>query len=187
VETTPLVGREQAIDEVASLFDRTDVRLVTLTGPGGVGKTRLVTAAAERLADRFDGGVAFVPLAAVTQPEQVLTGIGRAMGADLGGTDAPLEALVEQLGDDRWLLILDNLEQVLDAASDLGELLAACPGVAILATSRTVLGLAAEREYPVPPLPLPADPVGVPLEELERSPAVALFLDRARAARPISP
>jgi predicted ATPase len=92
----------------------------------------------------------FVPLAAITQPEEVLTSIGRAMGADLGGTDAPLEALVEQLGDDRWLLILDNLEQVLDAASDLGELLAGCPGVAILATSRTVLGLGAEREYPVP-------------------------------------
>jgi Domain of unknown function (DUF4062)/AAA domain len=175
VATTSLVGREQAIDEVAGLFDRTDVRLVTLTGPGGVGKTRLVTAAAERLADRFDAGVVFVSLAAITQPEQVLTSIGRAMGADLGGTDAPLEALVEQLGDDRWLLILDNLEQVLDAASDLGELLADCSGVAILATSRTVLGLGAEWEYPVPPLPLPADPVGVPLEELERSPAVALF------------
>jgi Domain of unknown function (DUF4062)/AAA domain len=184
VGTTSLVGREQAIDEVASLFDRTDVRLVTLTGPGGVGKTRLVTAAAERVADRFHARVVFVPLAAITQPEQVLTSIGRAMGADLGGTDAPLEALVEQLGDDRWLLILDNLEQVLDAASDLGELLAGCPGVAILATSRAVLGLGAEREYPVPPLPLPADPVGLPLEELERSPAVALFLDRARVARP---
>jgi predicted ATPase len=184
VETTSLVGREQAIDEVASLFDRTDVRLVTLTGPGGVGKTRLVTAAAERVADRFDAGVVFVPLAAVTQPEQVLTDIGRAMGADLGGTDAPLEALVEQLEDDRWLLILDNLEQVLEVAGDLGELLAACPGVAILATSRTVLGLGAEQEYPVPPLPLPADPVGVSLEELERSPAVALFVDRARAVRP---
>jgi predicted ATPase len=184
VETTSLVGREQAIDEVASLLDRTDVRLVTLTGPGGVGKTRLVTAAAERVADRFDAGVVFVPLEAVTRPELVLASVARAMGADLGGTDAPLEVLVEQLGDDRWLLILDNLEQVLDAASDLGELLAGCPGVAILATSRTVLGLGAEREYPVPPLPLPADPVGVPLEELERSPAVALFLNRARAARP---
>jgi predicted ATPase len=184
VETTSLVGREQAVDEVAGLLDRADVRLVTLTGPGGVGKTRLVTAAAERVADRFKAGVVFVPLASITQPEQVLTSIGRAMGADLGGTDAPLEALVEQLGDDRWLLILDNLEQVLDAASDLAELLAGCPGVVILATSRAVLGLEAEREYPVPPLPLPADPARVPVQELERSPAVALFLDRARAARP---
>jgi hypothetical protein len=94
VETTSLVGREHTIHEVASLLGRTDVRLVTLTGPGGVGKTRLATAVAERVADRFDAGVVFVPLAAITQPEQVLTSIGRAMGADLGGTDAPLEALV---------------------------------------------------------------------------------------------
>jgi predicted ATPase len=190
VEATSLFGREQAIDEVASLFDRTDVRLVTLTGPGGIGKTRLAVAVAERLGDRFDAGVVFVPLAGVTQPELVLGGIARAVGADLGGTSSPLEALVEQLGDGRWLLLLDNLEQVIDAAGDLGELLARCGGVQVLATSRTVLGLRAEREYPLPPLPLPlpagvpADPVGVPLEELERSPAVALFLDRARAARP---
>ena len=87
-------------------------------------------------------------------------------------------------GDDRWLLILDNLEQVVEAARDLDELLARCPGVVILATSRTVLGLRAEREYPVPPLPLPADPAAVPVEELAASPAVALFVDRARAVRP---
>jgi predicted ATPase len=87
------------------------------------------------------------------------------------------------LCDGRWLLLLDNLEQVVGAARDLGELLARSPGVAILATSRTVLGLRAEREYPVPPLPLPADPAGVSLAELEASPAVALFVDRARAVR----
>ena len=97
---------------------------------------------------------------------------------------APLEALAEQLGDGRWLLILDNLEQVLEVAGDLDELLARCPGVAILATSRTVLGLRAEQEYPVPPLPLPADPASVPVEALVASPAVALFVDRARAVRP---
>jgi predicted ATPase len=183
VGTTSLVGREQAIDELASLVGRPEVRLVTLTGPGGVGKTRLAVAVGERLRDRFGSGVVFVPLATVTQPEQVLGGIARAVGADLAGTDSPLQALVEQLGDDRWLLILDNLEQVIDAAGDLVELLARCPGVEILATSRTVLGLRAEREYPVPPLPLPADPDGVPLEELASSPAVALFVDRARAVR----
>src|SRR5262249_13490916 len=93
----------------------------------------------------------------------------------------------EQLGDGRWLSILDNLEQVTGAASDLGELLADCPGVVMLATSRTVLGLRAEREYPVPTLPLPAGPpadaAGVALPELMASPAVALFVDRARAVR----
>jgi predicted ATPase len=183
VATTSLVGREQVIDELEGLLGRPEVRLVTLTGPGGVGKTRLAVAVAERLRDRFDAGVVFVPLAGVTRPELVLDGIGRAVGADLAGAGSPLEALIEQLGDDRWLLILDNLEQVVQVAGDLGELLARCPGAAILATSLTVLRLRAEREYPVPPLPLPADPTTVPVEELAASPAVALFVDRARAVR----
>jgi predicted ATPase len=191
VDTTSLIGREQAIDEVAGLLGHPDVRLVTLTGPGGVGKTRLAVALGERLRGRFSAGIVFVPLAAVTEPERVMTGIGRAVGADLAGGGAPLEALVEQLGDDAWLLILDNLEQVVEAAGDLNELLARSPGVAIVATSRTVLGLGAEREYVVPPLPLPGDPATAPAgaattgaQELASSPAVALFVDRARAVRP---
>jgi predicted ATPase/class 3 adenylate cyclase len=181
-QLTSFVGREEEIAEVRRLLDRT--RLVTLSGPGGVGKTRLAVAVAERLRDRFAAGIVFVPLAAVTRPELALGGIARAVGADLAGTDAPLEALAEQLGDGRWLLVLDNLEQVIEVAGDLGELLARCPGVALLATSRTVLGLRAEREYPVAPLSLPADPAGVPVEALMSAPAVALFVDRARAVRP---
>ena len=184
VGTTSLVGREQAIGEVAALFGRPGVRLVTLTGPGGVGKTRLAVAAGERLRDRFGAGTAFVPLAAVTDPGLVLAGVGRAVGADLAGTGPPVEALAEQIGDGAWLLILDNLEQVVAAGRDLGELLARCPGLAILATSRTALGLRAEWEYPVPPLPLPAGPATAPVAELAASPAVALFVDRARAVRP---
>ena len=160
------------------------MRLVTLTGPGGVGKTRLAVAVGERLRDRFGAGTVFVPLEAVTDPGLVLAAIGRAAGADLSRTGSPLEALADTFGDGAWLLVLDNLEQVVQAAADLGELLARCPAVAILATSRTVLGLRAEREYPVPPLPPPADAVTVSLEELESSPAVALFVDRARAVRP---
>jgi predicted ATPase len=182
--STSLVGREQAIGEVAALVTDPQVRLVTLTGPGGVGKTRLALAAGERLRDRFEGGgTAFVPLAAATDPGQVLAGIARAAGADLAGT-SPLQALAELFWDDAWLLILDNLEQVTQVAPDLGDLLACCPGVAILATSRTVLGLRAEREYPVPPLPLPADPATASLADIAASPAVALFTDRARAVRP---
>jgi predicted ATPase len=184
VSTTSLLGREQAVDEVAALVERPGVRLVTLTGPGGVGKTRLAVAVGERLRDRFSAGTAFVPLDSVTDPGQVLAAIGRAAGADLAGVGAPLEALAETFGDGAWLLILDNLEQVIQAAPDLGELLARCPQVAMLATSRTVLRLRAEREYPVPPLQLPADPGAASVAEVAASPAVALFVDRARAVRP---
>jgi predicted ATPase len=182
--TTSLVGRERAIDDVAELLVQPEVRLVTLTGPGGVGKTRLAVAVAERVRDGFGSGTVFVPLAAVTQPELVAPAIGRAVGADLTGMRSALDAVVERFGDGRWLLVLDNLEHVLDAARELDELLVRCRGVAMLTTSRTVLQLRAEREYPVPPLPLPPDPTTVPVDDLASSPTVALFLDRARAVRP---
>ena len=126
----------------------------------------------------------FVPLEAVTDPGLVLAAVGRAAGADLARTGSPVRALAETFGDGAWLLILDNLEQVVQVARDLGELLARCPGLAMLATSRTVLGLQAEREYPVPPLPLSAGPGTASVAEVAASPAVALFVDRARAVRP---
>ena len=182
VGTTSLLGREQAIDEVAGLLGRPEVRLVTLTGPGGVGKTRLALAVGDRLQDRFDEAV-FVPLETATRREQVLAGIARAVGAGLAGTDSPLQVLAEQLGGSRWLLILDNLEQVPEAAGDLAELLARCPHLTMLATSRRVLGVRAEHDFLVPPLVLADDPT-VPVEALSASPAVALFVDRARAVRP---
>ena len=181
---TSLLGRERAIGEVAGLLEQPGVRLMTLTGPGGVGKTRLAVAAGERLRDRFGAGTMFVPLEAVTDPGQVLAAIGRAAGADLAGAGVPVEALAETFGDGAWLLILDNLEQVVGVARDLGALLARCPRVAILATSRTVLGPRGEREYPVPPLPVPADPGTASVAEIAAWPAVALFVDRARAVRP---
>ena len=186
VSMTSLLGRDRAIGEVAGLIERSGVRLVTLTGPGGVGKTRLAVAVGERLRDRFGAGTVFVPLESVTDPRMVLAAIGRMAGADLARTSSPLDAMAETFGDGAWLLILDNLEQVINVARDLGVLLARCPGVAILATSRTVLELQAEREYPVPPLPLPPSPGSgeVPAGELAASPAMALFVERASAVRP---
>jgi predicted ATPase len=184
VSVTSLLGRERAIGEVAALLEQPGARLVTLTGPGGVGKTRLAVAAGERLAGRFGAGTVFVSLEAVTDPGLVLAAIGRAAGADLAGAGVPVEALAETFSDGAWLLILDNLEQVVGVARDLGELLARCPRVAMLATSRTVLGLRGEREYPVQPLPLPADPGTASVAEIAAWPTVALFVDRARAVRP---
>ena len=180
---TALFGREQAIEEVVGLLGRPDGRLVTLTGPGGIGKTRLALAVGDRLRDRFHEGTVFVPLAGLTEREQVLASVGRAIGADLAGSELPLQAVVEHLAEGRWLLILDNLEQIADAAVDLDELLARCPGVAILATSLRLLRLQAERVYPVAPLALPPDPGSVPFDELASIPAVALFVDRAGAVR----
>ena len=145
---TSLFGRDRAIDEVAGLLERPEVRLVTLTGPGGVGKTRLAVAVGGRLRGRFGAGMVFVPLDAVADPGLVLAAIGRAAGGGLAGAGSPLEALAETFGDGAWLLIPDNLDQAVQAAPGLGELLARCPQVAILATSRTVLGLRAERGVP---------------------------------------
>ena len=188
VGVTSLLGREEAVEEVADLLTRPGVRLVTLTGPGGVGKTRLAMAVGERLRGRFGAGLVFVPLAAVTDPRLALAGIGRAVGADLAGTGSAVGALAERLGDDAWLVILDNLEQVVAVAGDLGVLLARCRGVVMLATSRTVLGLAAEREYPVPPLLLPVSVPGgaarVPVAEAAASPAVALFVEPGPCGAP---
>ncbi|HEV8277200.1 MAG TPA: hypothetical protein VGQ26_16120, partial [Streptosporangiaceae bacterium] len=144
--------------------------------------TRLAVTVGERLRERFGSGTVFVPLEAVTDPGLVLSVIGRAAGANLPRTGSPLEALAETFGGGAWLLILDNLEQVLRVAHDLGELLARCPGLTILATSRTALRLRAEREYPVPPLP--TGPVTASADEVGAWPAVALFVDRARAVRP---
>ncbi len=128
VSATSLLGRERAIDEVAGLAERPEARLVTLTGPGGVGKTRLAVAVGERLHGRFGAGTVFVPLDAVTDPGLIPAAIGRMAGADLARTASPVEALAETFGDGAWLLILDNLEQVVQAAPGLGELLARCPG-----------------------------------------------------------
>jgi predicted ATPase len=184
VDTTSLIGRQEAIEDVAGLIELPETRLVTLTGSGGIGKTRLAVAVGERLDDRYPAGAVFVPLAAVAEPELVLVSIASAVGADVARTQSPLDALVEHFGDAPVLLVLDNLERVVAAARDLEEVLTRCSGVKILATSRIALRLRGEREYPVPALALPSASGDLRVEELASSPAIALFVDRARAVRP---
>ncbi len=158
------------------------MRLVTLTGPGGVGKTRLAIAVGAAL-----GGTGrrteFVPLASITDPALVLRRVADAVGAPIEGTRSALDTLIEYFPQTPTLLVLDNLEQVTGAATELDQLLTSCPGVTILATSRTALRLRAEREYPVDALTVPASAERLPLDELAALPAVRLFVDRARAVR----
>ena len=177
-----MIGREDDIAELSSLLESPDVRLVTLTGPGGIGKTRLAIAVGAAL-DGPGRRTEFVPLASITDPALVLPRVAAAVGAPIEGTRSALDTLIEHFAQNPTLLILDNLEQVTGVATELDELLAACPDVTILATSRTVLRLRAEREHAVEALMVPAFAERPPLEELAALPAVRLFVDRARAVR----
>ena len=183
VTSTSLIGREQDIADVATLLQSPGVRLVTLTGPGGVGKTRLAIAVAERLEDRYPRGAVFVPLASISDPALVLPRVAAVLGVAIDGARLPLDVLVEFLADTPTLLVLDNLEQLVDVAADLDRLLARCAGLTILVTSRTALRLRAEREYPVGALAVPAVPDRPDLAGLAALPVIRLFVDRAQAVR----
>jgi predicted ATPase len=183
VTSTSLIGRERDIVEVSKLLETPLVRLVTLTGPGGVGKTRLAIAVGELLDDRYPQGTMFVPLASIAESELVLPRIAAVAGATIEGARPPLDVLVEHFARTPMLLVLDNLEQVPDVAPEIDQLLARCPGLKILATSRSVLRLRAEREYPVGPLTVPAFSERPPMAHLAGLPAVQVFVDRAQAVR----
>jgi non-specific serine/threonine protein kinase len=181
-----LVGREREVAALNALLLRSDSPLVTLVGPGGVGKTRLAVRVAEEVAAAFADGVAFVPLAAIRDHDLVLSTIAQALGVREAGDRSLADQLVGLLRDRSLLLVLDNLEQVLSAAPRVSALLAACPRLTVLATSRAPLRVSGERTFDVPPLALPGRTEGnslTDLDDLARTEAVRLFVERAQAAR----
>jgi predicted ATPase/DNA-binding CsgD family transcriptional regulator len=184
VAKTSFVGREREVDLIKRLL--ADARLLTLTGPGGIGKTRLAIEAARRSSRRFVGGIFFVELAGVREPELLLATIGGALGiGEFDGASA-IEALGERLGSSETLLVLDNFEHISSAGPALSELLAASPTLRIAVTSRTPLHLAGEQEYPVAPLELADPKQSISVDQLRAIESVALFVERARAVQPDS-
>lgn len=196
VAATSLIGRERELEELANLLRRSDVRLVTVTGMGGIGKSRLALEVAHRMHEHFTGGVVIVPLGEVPEPGLVVTSIASHLGIRLDTATPSVDAVADAVGERGELLVLlDNAEQVRDAADDLAALVATCPNLTLLVTSRSRIRLVAEHDYPLAPLsagpPVPyegyrsadRDPDEVE-RAAERSDAVRLFLERAHAARP---
>jgi predicted ATPase/class 3 adenylate cyclase/DNA-binding CsgD family transcriptional regulator len=183
VQATVLLGRERDVDGVRQALLRAEARLVTLTGPGGTGKTRLGLQVAAEVIDQFGDGVFFVELAPISDPTLVPSAIAQVLGVrDMGGRPI-VESLKEYLRRRSLLLVLDNFEQIVLAAPTVADLLASSPGLRVLVTSREPLRLRGEREYAVPPLALPDDRRRMAPEELSRYAAAALFVERATEIR----
>ena len=182
VQITSFIGRRQELAEARALLERT--RLLTLIGPGGTGKSRLSLELAAQVMTEFEDGVWFVRLAAVTDPDLVASQIAHTLGLVVPAALTPLQHLVDQLRQKRALLVMDNFEQVVGAARDVAEILRECSRVKVIVTTRIVLRISGEQEYPVPPLTLPVATAAPDVGELAKAEAVQLFVERARWARP---
>ena len=178
---TTLIGRDRDLRELESLLAST--RLLTLTGPGGTGKTRLATELGARAVGHYRDGVFLVALETFDERSPAAGEIARIVGARVAGRD-PEDTLVEQLAEREVALLLDNLEQLASAGPLVSRLLASAPGLRIVATSRVPLHVSFEQEYPVSPLDVPTADEAIDVESLARVEAVALFVDRAKRARP---
>jgi len=179
-----MLGREAELAAARALLLCGDTGLLTLTGAGGSGKTRLALAVADGLRDDFPGGVVFVPLAGVADLALVLPGVARAVGVPDASTTSLMARLLDTLRPSRALLLLDNFEHLIEAAPQVAELVTGVPSLKILATSRMPLRVRDEQVMPVPPLALPDEGDGVPADLAMRSPAVALFVACVRRMRP---
>jgi predicted ATPase len=187
VQRTGFVGREKEVAAAREVLLRPDVRLVTITGPGGIGKTRLAVQVASEVVESFPGGVHFVSLSPVSDPGLIAAVIVQALGIREAGVRSPLEVLKENLQDSMhapMLLLLDNFEHLIEAAPAVADLLAMGPNLKVLVTSRSPLHVYGEHEFPVPPLAVPDSSTLPTLEVLSQYPAVALFMQRAVAVRP---
>jgi predicted ATPase/class 3 adenylate cyclase len=182
IQPTPLLGREREVAEIADLLRHVDVRLLTLTGTGGTGKTRLALQSAAELIDEFDNGVFLVALAPISDSELVASSVAGALSVSESAGRPLKEDLRDFLSTKKLLLVLDNFEQVVDAAPLVGELLSGCPDLKVLATSRTLLRIYGEHEYAVRPLELPDPDHLPPIETLRQYEAIRLFIERAHAA-----
>jgi predicted ATPase/transcriptional regulator with XRE-family HTH domain len=180
---SPLIGREVELAVLDRLLGRDDVRVVTITGPGGVGKTRLAIEAATRMHDGVWEPV-WVPLATLLDPAMVPAAIGQALGVVRGGAVSDEEAVSNAVGDRPVVLVVDNVEHLLAAAGFLAELLSRCPALKVLATSRAALRLGGEHEFPLAPFPVPRSEQMQSVHAIATNPAVDLFLRRAQAIRP---